>query len=295
MSIYKKIICLFFISAFFVTNSPADGEETVKNKTFRDKCGIQTYSLRSQIARDGAKALDFLKEQGFHEVEICLDNHYGMSQEDMQKALTERGLVPVAALADFNFLLNQTENAVKIAKTFGVKYAGTAAAPHTSPWDESQVLKTAEQFNEVGKAFKDAGIQFVYHNHGFEFLPYKDGETLFDLLAQKTDPELVKFEMDILWTVCPGQDPIALLKKYPSRWVLIHLKDAQKETAPDGSLTKCDDVILGTGNIHFTEIMKTAQEIGVKHFFIEDESENVLERVPQSLKNLSTITLPKKR
>ncbi len=89
-------------------------------------------------------------------------------------------------------------------------------------------------------------IQFFYHNHGFEFAPYKDG-TLFDLLVQKTDPDLVKFEMDVLWTIHPGQDPVALLKKYPNRWALMHERREEPEPTLNellGHLSPCDLVLI---------------------------------------------------
>jgi sugar phosphate isomerase/epimerase len=89
-------------------------------------------------------------------------------------------------------------------------------------------LKIAEDFNTIGKYLKEKGLQFFYHNHGFEFQPYKNDETFFDLLVQKTDPDFVEFEMNVLWTIFPGQDAVKLLKKYPDRWILMHLKDLAK-------------------------------------------------------------------
>ena len=56
-------------------------------------------------------------------------------------------------------------------------------------------------------------VTFCYHNHGFEFEPYGEG-TLFDYLVQNTDPKFVSYEMDILWTFFPGQNPATLLEKY---------------------------------------------------------------------------------
>ena len=258
--------------------------------SFKGPVGLQTYSLRDQLKQQGAAALDFAKEQGFVEVEIGLESHYGMTAEAMKAALDARGLKPIAAHASLDFLLNQTEKAVAEAKRFGLQYVGVAWAPHKKPLDEQQVLKIAEGFNQAGKKLKEHGLQFFYHNHGFEFQPYKDG-TLFDLLVQKTEPDLVKFEMDVLWTIHPGQDPVALLKKYPNRWALMHLKDLRKGITGDfsGGTSLNNDVALGSGQADYPRILKAAQEVGVKHFFIEDESPVVLQQIPTSLKYLSTV------
>jgi sugar phosphate isomerase/epimerase len=49
-------------------------------------------------------------------------------------------------------------------------------------------------------------------------------------------------------------------------------------------------VALGSGQADYPAILKAAQEIGVKHFFIEDESPVVLQQIPVSLKYLSSVT-----
>jgi len=115
---------------------------------------------------------------------------------------------------------------------------------------------------------------------------------LFDLLVQETKPEFVTFEMDVFWTVHPGQDPVKLLKKYPTRWSLFHVKDMRKGTAT-GKLTGSEDVrndvAVGSGQIDLVATLQTAQELGVKHFIIEDESPAVADQIPQSLRYLESL------
>ena len=278
--------------AAVLLTSAAFAQGVGTSATFKGPVGVQIYSLRDQLKQDGAKALDVLKSLNVKYVEIGIESHYGLTQEQMKQALDERGLVPIAAHAGQGFLLNKTEEAIAAARFFGLKYLGVAWASHQKPLDEAQTLKIAADFNEIGKRLKAAGIQFFYHNHGFEFQPYKDG-TLFDLLMAKTDPDLVKFEMDVLWTVFPGQDPVKLLKKYPDRWVLMHLKDLKKGVAGNfsGGTDLTNDVVLGTGQADYPAILKACQEIGVKYYFIEDESPTVLEQLPKSLDYLSKIEL----
>jgi sugar phosphate isomerase/epimerase len=267
------------------------GQGVGTSDSFRGPVGQQTYSLRDQIKQNGAKALDYIKEQGFKEVEIGLESHYGMPREELRDTLNKLGLKPIAAHAGLDYLLNKTDEAIENAKFFGLQYVGVAWAPHKAPLDEAQTLKIAEGFNTAGKRLKEKGIQFFYHNHGFEFYPYKGDQTLFDLLMEKTDPELVKYEMDVMWTIFPGQDPVKLLKKYPNRWVLMHLKDLAKgvEGNMSGGTDVKNDVPLGSGQADYPTLLKAAQEIGIKHYFIEDESPDVLKQIPQSLKFLSTV------
>jgi sugar phosphate isomerase/epimerase len=284
--------CLFVLSALLSFTAPlcSVAQSVGTSPSFKGPVGLQLYSLRDQIKQQGAAALDFVKAQGFVEVEIGLESHYGLTAEAMKAALDARGLKPIAAHASLDFILSQTEKAVAEAKRFGIQYVGVAWAPHKNPLDEQQVLKIAEGFNQAGKLLKAHGIQFFYHNHGFEFQPYKDG-TLFDLLVQKTAPDLVKFEMDVLWVIHPGQDPVTLLKKYPNRWALMHLKDLRKGAKGDlsGGTSLDNDVALGSGQADYAAILKAAQKVGVKHFFIEDESPVVLQQIPSSLKFLSSV------
>lgn len=285
-----KTMLILTTAALLTASVFAQGVGT--SATFKGPVGVQIYSLRNPLKQDGAKALDVLKNLNVKYVEIGIESHYGLTQEQMKQALDERGLIPIAAHAGQGFLLNKTEEAIAAARFFGLKYLGVAWASHQKPLDEAQTLKIAADFNEIGKRLKAAGIQFFYHNHGFEFQPYKDG-TLFDLLMAKTDPDLVKFEMDVLWTVFPGQDPVKLLKKYPDRWVLMHLKDLKKGVAGNlsGGTDLTNDVVLGTGQADYPAILKACQEIGIKYYFIEDESPTVLEQLPKSLGYLSKIEL----
>ena len=101
----------------------------------------------------------------------------------------------------------------------------------------------------------------------------------------------VSFEMDVLWTQFGGGNPVALLKKYGNRWKLMHLKDLRKGVPKDltGGTSQENDVTLGTGEIDIPGILKEANKIGIKHFFIEDESSRVNTQVPQTIAYLKSL------
>ena len=287
----KSLISLALLTILCSYPLATYGQGVGTSESFHGPVGLQIYSLRDQLKQDGAKALDYVKEQGFKEVQIGLESHYGLTREEMRDTLNKLGLKPISAHAGLDYILNKTDEAVENANFFGIKYIGVAWVPHQTPLDEAQTLKIAADFNTAGKKLKEKGIQFFYHNHGYEFYPYKDGLTLFDLLMEKTDPDLVKYEMDVMWTIFPGQDPVKLLKKYPNRWVHMHLKDLAKGVKGNmsGGTDVKNDVPLGTGQADFPALLKAAQEAGIKHYFIEDESPDVLKQIPQSLKFLSTV------
>jgi sugar phosphate isomerase/epimerase len=146
-------------------------------------------------------------------------------------------------------------------------------------------------FNEVGAILAREGLFFFYHPHGFEFKPWHNG-TLFDLLMQETNPKYVHFQMDVYWIAFPGQSPAGLLEKYKGRWISMHLKDMKKGVETGiltGKSPGSNDVALGTGQIDMVSVLRTAQKVGVRFYFIEDESPQALEQIPQSLRYLETV------
>jgi sugar phosphate isomerase/epimerase len=82
-----------------------------------------------------------------------------------------------------------------------------------------------------------------------------------------------------------------LLKKYPGRFKLMHLKDRQIGTVgnQNGNADVETNVVLGMGDVGIKEIMSAAKKYGVEHYFIEDESSRSMEQVPQSLAFLRSL------
>jgi sugar phosphate isomerase/epimerase len=251
--------------------------------------GLQLYSLRTQFQADGVdKTLDKVKALGFKYVELA--GTYGKSPADFKAALARRGLIPVSGHIGFDQWEKDPQATAKQAAELGLKYVGVAWIPHKGDLDEATTRHAAEVFNKAGKATAALGIRFFYHNHGYEFAPRPDGTTLFDLLVKETDPGLVSFQMDVLWVIHPGQDPAALLAKYPDRWVLMHLKDLKKGVPTHvftGGTDTRNDVTLGTGQVLWKPRIEAIARTQIQYAFIEDESPTVLDQLPNSLKFLA--------
>jgi sugar phosphate isomerase/epimerase len=244
--------------------------------------GVQTYTFRRSIGNDPAKVLDTIKMLGFTEVE---GGGGRIAPEDFKKLCDERGISIPSTGADYGQLVSAPDSVVMREKALGAKYVMCAWIPH-----ENGVLtlenakKAVDDFNKAGKFLKDNGLILCYHAHGYEFQPYEDG-TLLDYIVKNTNPEYVSFEMDIFWIQFGGGDPVALLKKYGDRWKLMHLKDMRKGIKKDltGGTSQENDVAFGTGQMDIPAILREAKKAGIKHYFIEDESSNILEQLPISI------------
>lgn len=251
--------------------------------------GVELYSFRNQLPKDVPGTLQKIAAMGIKELEG--GGTYGMPAEEYKKLLQQNGLKMIAVAADFNQLDSNAQAAVNQAKLFGAKYVVCFWIPHNG--DEFTIDNTkraVEVFNRAGKLLKENGISLCYHPHGYEFRPYENG-TLFDYLVKNLNPDYCNFEMDVFWIKHPGQDPVALLKKYPKRFLLMHLKDRKPGTEGNqfGRADVESNVVLGTGDVGIAAIMKEAKKAGVKHYFIEDESSRSLEQVPQSLAYLKAL------
>jgi sugar phosphate isomerase/epimerase len=245
--------------------------------------GLELYSLRNQFKTDVPGSLAKIKSWNIKEIEG--GGSYGLPIADYKKLLAQNNLKMVSIAADFDQLAKNPQTAIDEAKSFGAEYIVCFWIPHNGEdFTIDNIKKAIDVFSAAGKQIHEAGLNFCYHPHGYEFRPY-EGATLFDYLLQHTDPKYLNFEMDVFWVKHPGQDPVALLEKYPARFLLLHLKDRKPGTVgnQNGQADEETNVVLGEGDVNIAAIMKAAKKIGIKHYFIEDESSRSEEQIPKSL------------
>jgi sugar phosphate isomerase/epimerase len=259
-----------------------------KKPLFTSPIGVQAYTYRNSFPINAAAVLDTIKSLGITEMEG--PNPKNVSPEDFKKMLAERGIKMTSIGLDYGEITKNPEEAVKQAKFWGVKYVMVAWIPHGNAFTIDDAKKAVADFDRVGKVMHDNSITLCYHAHGYEFGPYEDG-TLFDYLVKNTNPEYLSFEMDIMWAFHGGADPAKLLYKYKDRWKLMHLKDIRKGVANDltGGTSQLNDVALGTGQLNIPEILKAAKAVGIKHYYIEDESPNHAAQIPVTIAYLKSL------
>lgn len=279
----KKI--LFILNFIWLVVS---AEAQSGKKLFTAPIGLQTYTFRNSFPHGVEETMDTIQSLGIKELEG--NAPAGISVEQFRKMADERGMTIPATGAGYEEIVKDPMEVVRKAKVLGAKYVMVAWIPHKAPFKLEDAKKAVEDFNKAGKVLKENGIIFCYHNHGYEFIPYGKG-TLFDYIAENTNPEYVSFEMDILWTIFPGADPVKLLNKYGNRFKLMHLKDLRKGVVGDfsGGTATTNDVALGTGQADIPAILKAAKKAGVKHYFIEDESPIFMEQVPETIRYLKSL------
>ncbi len=283
----KKYLILALAVALMTANHQATAQKN-KKPLYTAPFGVQAYTFRKSFPLGVAETLDSIKAMGFTEIE---GGGGKMPAAEFRKLCNDRGITIAGTGTGYENLVKDPQAAADDAKALGASYLMVAWIPHQKgAFNLDNAKKAVEDFNTAGKVLKENGITFCYHVHGYEFQPHEKG-TLMDYIIQNTNPEYVSFEMDVLWTQFGGADPVALLKKYGNRWKLMHLKDLRKGVPKDltGGTSQENDVALGTGEIDIPGILREANKIGIKHFFIEDESSRVNTQVPQSIAYLKSL------
>lgn len=251
--------------------------------------GLQLYTVRNAMSTDPAGTLRQLADMGYQQVEAFRSDKgdfFGYNPAEWAAQLKDLGLkhisnhVPLSdKKSEAKTLTNNTESLFEDFAKAGLQYA---IVPHLSKEDRQTAddwKKVGDQLNAAGKLAQKHGLFVGYHNHAFEFDPVPDGNKKthgWDLLMQHTDPELVKFELDLYWAVQAKQNPVKLFKAHKGRIHLWHVKDhdpVKNTFAP-----------VGSGDIDFTRIFKAAKTSGMRHYFVEqDKSDNALADVRTSV------------
>jgi sugar phosphate isomerase/epimerase len=241
--------------------------------------GIQLYTVNGPMQDDPVGTLEQLRQIGFAQVESA---GFGKrSAKEFRKLLDDAGLACPSAHLQFD--VDNLGAAFEAAHALGAAYATSGSLPapaadakpagtkRSMSLDEAK--RTAEFVNRVGAAAKRAGLQYVYHNHDFEFADQGGGAVGYDLLLRDSDPELVKFEIDCGWMIFAGRNPIDYFKKYPNRFPMIHVKDflPAPGSPPAGGAREMLGAELGRGVVDYKPIFAVAEKAGLKHYFVEQE------------------------
>jgi sugar phosphate isomerase/epimerase len=262
--------------------------------------GLNLFSVFRELNEDYFGTLEKVAEIGYKNVELISANFatgerftdtfslplikQKFDDLGLKAFAAHEGVAPGKALLDADWDKIIEENALLGCQSIVFPMAFISGREDT--------LRTAEQLNQLGKKCKKAGLSFYYHNHAHEFK--RIGETsLFELLVENTDSENVKFELDLVWVMRGGYDPISLLEKLGNRCDIIHQKDLGKHVNPVNifaalsqeenqdtmklytEIVKPNDFVnLGTGIVHFQETYQTLNELGyIRYAIVENEGQ----------------------
>jgi sugar phosphate isomerase/epimerase len=251
--------------------------------------GLQLYTVRDQLQKDFDGTLKQVAAAGYQEVEMA--GFYNRTAAEVRKSLDATGLKCPSAHYPLVELMSGLDEKIGYAKELGLQYMICAfpwvadpsrfKAAGSNPMAVAMALANGltlddwkwngEQFNKIGEQTKKAGIQFGYHNHDLEFKKF-GGEMGYDEILQETQPDLVTLELDCGWMAVAGRSPAAYLRKYPTRYSMLHVKDELDLSKPTTSLAGASPTELGRGKIDYKPIFQAAKGAHITHYFVEQEA-----------------------
>jgi sugar phosphate isomerase/epimerase len=267
-----------------------------------NKMGIQLFSLPKMLSEDFEKGIKMLSKMGYKELELYGpfpfsaesaqkswagaakmlgfggSGYFGRDIKDIKKMLSDNGLSTPATHTDLDTLITGMDKLGEAAHILGQTYVTLPAIPDDKRKTLDDYKRIAETFNKIGENAKKNGIKFGYHNHGYGIKPM-DGQIPLQIILDNTDPNLVFFEMDIFWTASGGADPVEYLTKYPNRYKMLHLKDMKEKkqfSGDGGNISQWMPLFgnmttAGDGVLDLKGIVNKAKEIGVEHYFVEQD------------------------
>jgi sugar phosphate isomerase/epimerase len=228
--------------------------------------GCQTYPLRESIGKDFEGTLHQIAGAGFQTIELCSPTsfvHDGFGPLMRIKPAKIHGMIRDAGLScisshfRFTELKEQLDDRIAFAKELGLKQMICATLEVRDDAPMSAWLKAFDELNEIGARTHKAGLQLGFHNHHFEFREI-DGVLVYDELMKRLDPGLIKMQFQD--AIPPQYDPVAILSKYPGRFISLHLSDWSAERKM---------VSIGAGVIDWKKLFVAAKAGGIKNYFVE--------------------------
>ena len=246
--------------------------------------GLQLYSVRQQMNEDLDGALGAVKGAGYTEVEAAAMPK--KSATAIRAALDKAGLRCISTHHPFTDLHTRFDELVAFDQALGTKFIICSSPGYRSPASSASNGNTstahplslddwqynAEQFNRMGEQLAAAGITFGYHNHVREFAT-TEGKVPYKELLRLTDPKKVTMELDCGWAKVAGVDPSDLLRDYPQRFSMLHVKDFRLAATSNPDTHEAKVTELGQGTIDYRPIFaQAAKTQRIQHAFVEQEA-----------------------
>jgi sugar phosphate isomerase/epimerase len=253
------------------TNSTSEpsGDRNQNEKGRPIEPGLQLYTVRAPLEADFAGTLERVSAIGYRKVQVTA--RMGRSATEVRELLDANGLVCPSVHLD---LRNSVDDEIEAALLLGAESVFLSAPVQLFIRDGPKVVgirddisldiwrEIADEQNVRGEQFKKAGLTYGYHNHHFEFAEI-DGVLPYDVLLERTDPELVALEADLGWMHVAGVDPLVYFDRFPGRFPVCHVKDV----LADGSFAD-----PGEGTVDFQRTFDAAEHAGLQHYFVEHDS-----------------------
>ena len=227
------------------------------------RIGLELYSVRDAMHRDPERTLAAVRAMGYTDVELLWSfGNFGRTTEQVRASLDREGLRAPSAHISPIMLFVGWERSLAIAHRLGHEYLIVPSFTGETSRSLDDWREWADRFNTAGAAARRAGIWLAFHNEADHMTPI-DGTVPYDVFVARTDPTVVRHQLDVGNMVIGGGDPFAYLQRYRDRYWSFHLKDVVAD--------RSHDTELGTGTVDFRRLLAAVPEIDRKPCYVEQE------------------------
>lgn len=213
--------------------------------------------------------LKMLGELGYDQVEGYGGLFADLSDLGALKAdLEAAGLTMSSGHFGLEMVRDTPERVIEIAKALGMQALFVpAVGKEDRVQDAAGWTKLGQTLAEVGKPVQDAGIEFGWHNHDFEFAAIDSDALPLDLILAGSDD--LRLEFDVAWAVKGGQNPVDWMNRYNDRIIAGHVKDI----APAGECADEDGwADVGHGTMDWPALMAALRGTPCRFFVMEHDN-----------------------
>jgi sugar phosphate isomerase/epimerase len=254
------------------------------------KIAAQMYTIRefAKTPEGIRESLKKIKEIGYEAVQVSGIGPIG--HQEMKDLADEFGLAICATHISYDRIKDDIDDVIFQHKLWDCKYVGLGGMPVSYRGDKDGYVAFAKEASKYAKILKDNGLQFIYHNHSFEFVKF-DGVTGMDILLQESDPDAFDFEIDTYWVQHGGADPIEWINKVGGRMDVVHFKDMVIDFINNEQKQIMAEI--GEGNLNWKGITEACAKNNVLWACVEQDicQRDPFESLAISRKNLKAMGL----
>jgi sugar phosphate isomerase/epimerase len=229
-----------------------------------DRIGLELYSVRDAMRRDPERTLAAVSAIGYKDVELLWSfGNFGRTPQQVRTTLDHEGLRAPSAHIAPEILLTDWTRSLDTAKLLGHEYlivpSLTAATQHSlDAWRD-----WADKFNVAGAAARRAGIWLAFHNEP-DHMKLIDGVVPYDVFVDRTDPSVVRLQLDMGNMAQGGGDPFQYLERHRDRYWSFHIKDVVAD--------RSHDTELGKGALDLRRFLAAIPDLKHKPLYVEQEA-----------------------
>ncbi len=204
---------------------------------------------------------------GYDGVEFSIDQQHQYQAPYLKQLLADNELKCFGYLTMWEDMQHDTmEKTLAYCDTLGTRTVAIGSAPPDMLRTEDGLKKVIDHLCLIHETCKKNGFQDGYHNHDIEFSSTFHQQTAWDIIYQNM-PEDFPMTLDTGNAMDGGGDPFAVIRKYPNRQPIIHVKPFSHK---DGYAT-----MIGEDDIDWPAFLQLCLHTGGTQVFIVEYGNSI--------------------